>query len=229
MINAVLLSVACQKKCPVCPDPVPATATNHIKNPIVSISTLANTDYTFQGKKYIIDSYIANYSTDTVGNYGTATSLYTSAWTYSGSDVEIYAMIRFDYSSLPTNAIIKSAFLTLYADTTDVLPVNNGHYGNGVDSSVISNITSTWSELGVTWDNRPSSTALNQVKIKPTITSNDSLYIDVTNLVKDQLNTTNYGFQLALLDFTPYQRLYFYSSDEPTYINLIPKLVIKLQ
>ena len=207
-----LFTVNCKKKCPDC-EIVPVTTTH----------------FTFHVKIYITDSYVSDYIPDSTTNYGTAPNIFTSSWTYSGSVSNQYFMIRFDYSSLPSSAVIKSAVLTLYADTSFSMPVNPGHYGNGVDSSAITNITSPWNELTVNWNNRPTNTLKNQIKIKPTVTSADSLYLDVTILVKDQLVNGNYGFQVSLLNYTPYQRLFYYSSDEPTYTKLMPKLMIQLQ
>jgi hypothetical protein len=183
----------------------------------------------FQDKKYIIDAYIANYAPDMQVNYGSDPKIYTSAWTYSGTPVEIKTLLKFDYSSIPSSATIKSAYLTLYADTTDQFPYgstfNTGNFGSA-DSSVISNVTSTWSESTVTWASKPTNSILNQVKLKPLSTS-DSLYVDVTQLVIDQHVNGNYGFQLDLLNYTPYTRLAFYSSECTNYPKLIPKLVIQ--
>ena len=193
-----IITTSCKRKCPNCAD-IPSPATS---------GTI-----TFQDKKYIMDSYVAN--TNATVNYGTDTKIYTSAWTYSGGNVEIYLLLKFDYSSIPTSATITSAKLTLYADTSTNISVNQlpgippGHYGNGSNNSVLSNITSTWDESTVTWNTVPTFTTSNQLMINPTATSSDSVYVDVTSLIMDQRKNGNYGFQLELQNFLLIKGFYF--------------------
>jgi hypothetical protein len=214
LISFIIIIVACKRKCPNCAEP---------PNPLKTI--------VLQDKKYISDSYVV--STALTNNYGTDTKIYTSAWTYSGTDVDIYLLLQFDYSSIPSTATIKSAKLTLYADTStnDVLNqlVAPGHYDNGFNGSIISNLNSTWNESTVTWNTAPSNTTASEVIISPTVTSSDSVYIDVTNLIMDQRINGTFGFKLALQNFIPYNRLLFYSSEMTAYPKRIPKLLIQYQ
>jgi len=60
---------------------------------------------------------------------------------------DILGFIRFNLSSIPSDAIIDFAELRLYATTV-----------NDNESVVISRISTSWSESGVTWNNRPGGT-----------------------------------------------------------------------
>src|SRR4030095_8443254 len=60
------------------------------------------------GKDAIVDSY---YPTS---NNSSSPEFNSAAWTHSGLPETERSLIDFDYSSVPSGAIIQSAFLTLY-------------------------------------------------------------------------------------------------------------------
>jgi hypothetical protein len=83
-----------------------------------------------------MDTYV--YSLDPASNFGNNVQLNGLGLPYSE------AYIEFDLSSIPSNASILSADFNLYSEV------------GGSGTITIDRITSAWTELGVTWNNKPS-------------------------------------------------------------------------
>lgn len=149
-----------------------------------------------------------------------------AAWT-SGDNVTMRAAFKFNLSSIPSNAVIKSAKLTLYSNPT---PLNGDHISanSGTDNSMlIQRITTDWAAASVTFNNQPSSTNTNQVIIPSTSQGFlDLPDVDVTELVKNMTGAnSNYGFLIKLQNETPYNSRIFCSSFYTTE-SKHPKLVV---
>lgn len=219
-----LFLMSCNKKECVAPEDKPSVITYGSTTP----SSNSTTTISLQNSASTSDAYLAEFYPN--NNYGLNTKLFCSAWTYSGTPAKVLYLIRFDYSNVPEGKTIISAKLSLYADTTNVYTgspaPDKGHYGANLNWS-IKRIENLWSESIVTFNNRPTSSIVNQVKLNTPL-NNTSSFIDinVTDLVKDQLHTQNYGFEISLDDAIPYKRLAFYSSDSP-YLNSIPVIRIE--
>ena len=175
----------------------------------------------------ISDTYLSRYYS--TSNYGTIPKIFCWAWTISGSNANGLFLLKFNYDGIPKGRQIESAHLTLYADTTNVFvgspPPLIGHYGVNLDWS-IKRIETDWDELLVQYNTRPIATDYHKVSLSSPTSSTSSYYnIDVTDLVKDQLQTNNFGFEVTFDNYTLYKRLAFYSSNSPN-VNYIPKLDI---
>jgi len=86
----------------------------------------------------IADAYVN--SSDPDANYGSATSLEVQ-WYLS------YAYLMFDLSSIPSNAVILSGELELQLDYLS--------WSVGDSIGVYRSIDTSWTELGITWNNKP--------------------------------------------------------------------------
>lgn len=154
-------------------------------------------------------------------NYGTYQDAMAQAWTYSGDDAVARQLIHFDISTLPQNAVLNNAYLSLYYHTS---PHGNGTH-SGANSMHIQRVTSSWQEMFVTWNNKPTTTTVNQVMV-PASTSGTQDYtnIDITSIIEDIITSgNNYGIMFALNTETPYARVVLASREEPN-VNLHPKL-----
>ncbi len=124
------------------------------------------------------DSYVYNGGADT--NYGTENNLYIQD---GGANV-YYTYILFDISSMSSD--VGKCYLNVY---------QSGYTGdNSTVDFVVNQVTATWSEAAVTWNNKPAqATYAEDLKI----TGNNIGWIsfDITNLVRKWKNgsTTNYG------------------------------------
>lgn len=153
--------------------------------------------------------------------------LLAEAWTSGGNPFTVRSLIKFDYSSLPTGAIIDNATLYLYSDQN---PLN----GNLVDANFgtnnsfyIQRITSNWTlPTSFTWNNPPSVSATNQVTVPHTNVSIQDINVSLTQLVKDQITNGNNGIQMKLVNETTYNIRQFYSSKYTANSAKRPKLVI---
>ena len=141
-------------------------------------------------------------------------------------------------NNIPQTATILSAKLSLYGVTSSPsLPQGNSYYPGspynswGTNECWLKQVSGSWSESVITWNNQPAVTETNRVAI-PASTSQwgyDVQDIDVTNMVKDMVNNaTNNGFCIMLQNEVYYRSVSFASSDN-TNAAKRPKLVITYQ
>jgi hypothetical protein len=153
------------------------------------------------------------------------TEIAAAAWTYNSEPFIIRGLCKFDLSSIPANAIILSAKLSLYSNPSQI----NGYPGNpnsGVANDMyIERITSNWSS-SLTWSNQPSTDLGTQVLIPHTnLPTLDLIDVDVKNLVSGMTGTNNYGFKIRLVNEYAYNMRNFCSSKHPLTAKH-PKLII---
>jgi hypothetical protein len=154
-----------------------------------------------------------------------APELVAAAWTVNGELSYSRGLVKFDLSSIPANARITSAKLTLYSNPT---PLNGNHVdaNSGSDNTLfLQRVTTNWT-TSVTWQTQPSTDASSQIIIPHTSQSMlDITDLDVTGLVKDMRQYGNYGFMIRLKNEVLYTSRIFCSSK---YSNTSkhPKLVV---
>jgi hypothetical protein len=127
--------------------------------------------------------------------------------------------IDFDLSTIPPNAIIDSALLNLYFNSTS--PYLNvigleGH--SGENSFVIEKIIEEWEENTITWRNQPATTTDHQVFVEDFDDGpRDYENIDITKLVYDlyQYPDSTFGLMIKHQVEEPYKVTFFASSDHP--------------
>lgn len=161
-------------------------------------------------------------------NQGNHTDFSAIAWTNGGVPVLVRSVIDFDFSQIPSGAIINSAYLSLYNNPTS--PNNSGHHSSqdGPNTAILRRITSTWDESTVTWNTQPGTSSNNEVYIpQSTSVNQDYPSIDVTALVQDIIDnpSQSFGFMISLNTEQLYRCMILASSDhlDPT---KHPKLVI---
>jgi hypothetical protein len=160
----------------------------------------------------------------------TSHELGAAEWTYNGQNIGIRAAFKFDLSSMPSNAVIISAKLSLYSNPNAL----NGDHVNpnyGTDNSMfIQKITTSWDAATVNWIHQPATSNTNQISIPATtLPTLDLIDIDVTKLVNDMVtNNSNYGFMIRLQNEILYNSRIFCSSKYPD-ATKHPKLVVVYQ
>lgn len=161
------------------------------------------------------DAQVNDYGSNTSTNYGSSPVFASYIWT-NGTVFTNKALVQFNFSAIPANAVITSALLDLYADNPTTTFVGNPSTPmNGTNNaSYIKRVTQAWTENGVTWNNQPSVTSTNQVTL-PTSTTATQNYIGVgiTQLAQDMLTLGNYGFMIEPVSSTPSNSMVFRSSD----------------
>jgi hypothetical protein len=122
-------------------------------------------------------------------------------------------LLQFDLSSIPVNATVLGAFLTLSASG----PTGIGDVGQvgstGQNASKLYRITSSWNDNTVTWNTQPSFTTMNAAPLaQSTYSLENYININVTALVQDMVAdpANSFGFLLKVDNETPSRGLCFY-------------------
>ena len=169
------------------------------------------------------DTRINSYYTNS--NYGEQDNMKIWSWTIGGTNILSYSLIEFDLSEINEDSQILKAQLFLFHHPT----VKNSTL-SGSNEVYIERITSEWSEFGVIWLNKPSTTTQNRVIIPATTSDYEDKIVDVTQLVQDIIQNPNesFGFLLKPVYTEPYREMVFSFSDIQN-ADLRPMLVIDLQ
>jgi hypothetical protein len=158
-------------------------------------------------------------------NYGSSPDLTAIAWTFSGTPVTFRSYLQFNLGTIPRNAVIGKATLTLYGDPA-LASSSQSSALSGPNTAVLSRVTADWNEATITWTNQPSTTTDGQITIPLNASGPANVEVDVTALLQQSLPFgSNHGFELALADEQAYRRLAFASSDNPN-PTLRPKLEV---
>lgn len=157
-------------------------------------------------------------------------SIEVDAWTSNGDPYNFRGLLKFDLSTIPATATIKSAHLFLYSNPTP--PTGNQVDANAGPSNafLFQQITSPWTTSTVSWANQPSVSTSNQIVVPQSNQARQDLDIDVTSMVGSMVNNNaNYGFFLRLQNEVTYNSRIFVGSRNPTYPTMRPKIVITYQ
>ena len=165
------------------------------------------------GKDACVEDYpYENYRNS---NWGNTEEFAAISWTDRGIPFVVRSFIDFNFDTIPSNAVIDSAKLSLFAYG------NVGHgYGHdpsrGSNECFLQRVVGAWEEHLITWNAQPAVTEVNKVYIQESeYPMQDYLEIDVTYLVKDIISDkeNSYGFMLRLVNETGYRRMFFATSD----------------
>lgn len=142
----------------------------------------------------------------------TGPELDAAAWTINSVPVTLRSAFKFDLSSIPANAKILSAKLTLYSNPT---PINgdlvNANSGSN-NSLYLQRAGTTWNS-GTGWASQPIADTTGQVLIPHTNQHFlDVTDLDVTRMVSNMYLQGNYGFTMRLQNESVYTIRNFCSS-----------------
>ncbi len=140
-----------------------------------------------------------------------------NAWTYSGVPFVQRSLIDFDLSGIPANAIILSAYLSLYGNPQSSNAQLHSSL-SGSNEAELLRIMTPWNENTVTWSNQPQTDTLNKI-ILPQSTSQTQNYLNlnVTSHIQSKITTpaSHHGFLFKLVTESHYRCMVFASSDHP--------------
>lgn len=169
-------------------------------------------------------------------NFGTSPKFYSGEWSASNYKVNQRSIMDFDVASIPADAVILEAKLSLYS----MYPQTNDDYRHSSslikpnsiyksNASFIERITSNWTESTVTYSTQPATSAIHRSLLQES-NAYDQNYeaYDVTSMVQDMINNPgeSFGFMLRLQNEIKYTRMAFCSREFPDTARR-PRLVIK--
>jgi len=185
---------------------------------------------TFQPSNNPLEYLLAIYNNQGQASTG-ALDIPVAQWTVNSIPITIREIIKFDLSSIPSNATIVSANLYLYSYPAPTLNGNfvDANYGSN-NTLLVQQVSANWSPATITWGNQPASTTANQVVVPTTTQSTLDLNLDVKNMVASMVSSNaNYGFMLKLQNEVIYTSRIFVSSYNTTHTTKHPKLVVVYQ
>ncbi len=163
-----------------------------------------------------------NLAYDGSTNFGANANYKASRTSTGGNWYKTRGLLQFDLSSIPANAIITSATLTLSGLSHSTAGQSN--------ASILQRVTAFWDEQTVTWNNQPATTATSSISLTASTTSTQNYSVDVKTHVQDMVQNPagNFGWMLKLTGeaTSATAELYFASSDYTTDITKRPKLEI---
>lgn len=154
--------------------------------------------------------------------YGSNTHLDVSHSNTPDPIAKVRSLIRFDLSSVPTNATVNSATFSIYF-------YGCGIWSQTIDDLNIARITASWDEYQVTWNTHKSKfdTASKIAKTAPCGSTGKYHNFDIKTFVNNWRNGTwsNYGVGLYGAELSSVSWIkFFYSREDPE--NKPPKLTI---
>ncbi|MFY7964286.1 MAG: DUF7619 domain-containing protein [Chitinophagaceae bacterium] len=125
------------------------------------------------------------------------------------------SIIRYDLSQIPTNAIITSAKLYLFARTNSTNAIVGSPTYGANNAVSISRVITKWdtSGVGLGWNNQPLTDSNMQVILPSSSNTAQNYVADVTNLVQYWTNIpdSNFGMRLKMITETYYKSMIFHS------------------
>jgi hypothetical protein len=175
------------------------------------------------------DSYVSslavssNYGSEfslMIGKHTVATiGLIRANYMYEEDDFQ-RSFLQFDLSELPEDAVIVGADLKLHV---------YAYFGTADIAVGVYQVTESWEESSITWNNRPNYLLSPESTILFTLNDNIWLSWNITSLVQGWLDGSivNYGVTVKNTDVTVADTTFHcFSSDELTFPTLRPKLEI---
>jgi len=156
-------------------------------------------------------------------------NLVASVWEYDEGWGVVRSFLDFDLSQFNIETPITLAELSLFHDPNAIV---EGHINNGGSNELLlSRITESWNEDNISWENQPSVSTENIVRLPSSnIANQDFMDIDVTSLILDMIASKNesHGFMLSLNNESEfgYNRNVVFASSNHAIPELRPRLVI---
>lgn len=136
------------------------------------------------------------------------------------------AILRFDVSQIPSNAIITSARLYLYAKQNNIIGNPGSPTFGTQNTAILQKVVAPWNLATIAWGNQPGTTVAGQVSLSQSNSTVQDYQVDIPSFVQDwvQSPASNFGMMLKLQQEIFYNSLIFHSGSSPE--NVQPKLEI---
>jgi len=166
---------------------------------------------------------VNNYLSDSLANFNNFPDFYANAWTQNSIPMIGRGLMEFDFSTIPNNANVYSASLSLYGYNSTTTPQLSSTL-SGSNASTLRRITSSWNSSTVTWHTQPSTTTTNEVPLpESTSSTEDYLNMNILNMVNDMISNGNNGLMM-MLDTEHYYRCLLFATMNNPDSSVFPRL-----
>ncbi|AEV97879.1 hypothetical protein A4D02_15460 [Niastella koreensis] len=175
--------------------------------------------------EYQLVNLLGNDASGIAGN-----SIDADAWTSGGGTYNLRGILKFDLSSIPASATVKSATLYLYSAINPATGnMVDANYGSA-NTALLQQITAPWTTSSINWFNPPAVNTGTQITVAQAPQGQLDLALDVKSHVATMVsNNANYGWMLRLQTENYYNSRIFVSSRNQAYPDKHPKLVVVYQ
>ncbi|MCB0775924.1 MAG: DNRLRE domain-containing protein [Chitinophagaceae bacterium] len=160
----------------------------------------------------------------------TQPELVAAAWTCNGQGFPTCnsrGVFRYELAEIPTDALIISARLYLYAKVNNI----NGNPGSPTfgtsNTALLQKVTAPWSLSTITWNNQPTITSTGQIVLPQSTSTTQNYIADVKDVVQEWVTdpSSNNGWLFRLQTESFYNSMIFHSGSISD-TSLQPKLEI---
>lgn len=171
------------------------------------------------------DATLSNFPNESTLNFGNNAEFISESSSINFNSAPKRSLIQFDLSSIPANATVISAYLSLYAYN----PGTGGHITISNNTTYLFRVTQPWNESTVTWSTQPTYSTSDTITLAIADSANQNyLNVDVRNQVQNWVTTPagNNGFLMKQKSECICSSRKIFGSSDNNNAALRPKLVI---
>lgn len=150
------------------------------------------------------------------------------AWTCDGDLCIGRGFFKIGLEEIPTNAIINSANLFLFANTNTAIGFGGSEPLTGNNAGYVYRVIEEWDDITLAWATQPEITTENAIFIEESTDPIQDYVLDATLMVQDMLDKpdSSFGFTIRLQDETDYYSSLIFASSYHFNEEIHPKLII---
>jgi len=157
-----------------------------------------------------------------------STDLTAYAWTCDGDLCTGRAFFKIGLEEIPSGALINSANLHLFANTSTVIGFGGSEPQTGNNDAYVYRVIEDWDHETVTWAIQPEVTTENALVLAESTEPIQDYVLDATLMIQDMVDNpaTSFGFTIRLEEEADYYSSLIFASSYHFNEELHPKLVV---
>lgn len=150
------------------------------------------------------------------------------AWTCDGDLCNGRGFFKIGLEAIPSGALINSASLYLFANTTTGIGFGGSEPQTGNNDANVFRVIEDWDDASLTWADQPEVTTENTLVIDESIDPIQDYVLDATAMIQDMIDdpTGSFGFTIRLQDEADFYSSLIFASSYHFNEDMHPKLEI---